>query len=152
MLQGRAVEDEVDALHRPVEPVTIADVADQEAEIPSSGVPLALVELLGLVAPEDTDDTGVELEQAVDEAGADRARTAGHEHATVRQPVEGVDGRASCRGQRGAPSGVTGLDAVRRVPRPESPGRGPHGERYMTSPASEAAAHAGRQDEREHDH
>src|SRR5688572_25230450 len=105
MLQGGAVEDEVDALHRPMEPVTIADVADQEAEILPPGVPLALVELLGLVAPEDSHDACLQFEQALDEAGADRARTAGDEHATVRQLVEGLDGPASCGGQRDPPSG-----------------------------------------------
>ena len=55
------------------------------------GVPLALVELLGLVASEDADDTGLELEQAIDEAGADRARTAGDQDAATPVGLGGGD-------------------------------------------------------------
>ena len=38
VLEGGAVEDDVDPLDRPVEPVAVADVADQEADVgrPSS--------------------------------------------------------------------------------------------------------------------
>ena len=74
------MEDEVDALHRPMETVAVADVADQEAQVAPPGMPLALVELLRLVAAEDADDARLELEQPLDEPGADGARTAGHEH------------------------------------------------------------------------
>ena len=55
------------------------------------GMPLALVELLGLVAAEDAHDARLELQQPLDEAGADRARTAGHEHPPIRQLLERVD-------------------------------------------------------------
>jgi hypothetical protein len=58
-------------------------------------MPLALVELLGLVAPEHPDDARLELEEPLDEARADGPRTAGHEHATTRQVAEGVDGPTS---------------------------------------------------------
>ena len=50
--------------------VAVADVADQEADVATRSEPLALVELLRLVATEDADDRGVGL------AGA--ARRGGH--------------------------------------------------------------------------
>ena len=46
-------------------------------------MPLALVELLRLVAPEDADDRGVGFQEPLDEAGADRSRSPGDEHAAA---------------------------------------------------------------------
>ena len=73
------MEDEVDVLHGPLETVTIADVADQETEITPPGMPLALVELLGLVAAEDADHARLEFQQPFDKSRADGSRSAGHE-------------------------------------------------------------------------
>ena len=125
VLERRAVEDEVDALHRPVEPVTIADVADQEAQVLPPGVPLALVELLGLVAPEDPHDA------------ASRARASarrGGRRSSPNRRSRARDDPPACRGRRwsgllvvvsAAPRpGVTMRDAVRRVPRPRVAGPG----------------------------
>ena len=68
--------------HGAQQPVAVADVADQEADVPAA-MPVALVELLGLVAPEDAHDGRRRLDQMVDQARADRPGTAGDEHATA---------------------------------------------------------------------
>jgi hypothetical protein len=73
------VEDEVDVLHRPLEAVAVADVADQKTEVVSPWMPLALVELLGLVSAKDADNAGVEFQQPFDKSRADRSRSSGDE-------------------------------------------------------------------------
>jgi hypothetical protein len=72
------MEDEVDVLHGPLETVTIADVSDQETQVTPPGMPLALVELLGLVAAEDADHARLELEQPLDKSRADGSGSASH--------------------------------------------------------------------------
>ena len=77
------MEDDVDVLGRPHQPVAVADVADQEADVRTRSEPLTLVELLRLVAPEDAHDRGVGLQEVLDEAGSDRSRSPGDEHAAA---------------------------------------------------------------------
>jgi len=62
------VEDEVDVLHGSKETVAVADIADQETEVAPTGMPLALVELLRLVAAEDADHARFELQQPLDKS------------------------------------------------------------------------------------
>ena len=57
VLQRGAVEDHVDALAGTQQASPIADVADEEANVVAT-VAVTLVELLGLVAPQDADDLG----------------------------------------------------------------------------------------------
>ena len=73
------MEDEVDVLHGPLETVAVADVADQETEVAPPGMPLALVELLRLVAAKDADHARLELQQPLDKSGADGSRSPGDE-------------------------------------------------------------------------
>ena len=101
MLQGGAVEDDVDVLHRASDAVAVADVADEKAQIASPGMHLTLIELLRLVATEDANDGGVEVQQSLHEARADGAGTAGDEHPAAGKHLVGVDGFASCGGRRG---------------------------------------------------
>ena len=58
MLERRAVEHDVDALACAKQPVAVADVADEEAEIGPPGVALTLIELIGLVTTEDATTAG----------------------------------------------------------------------------------------------
>ena len=73
------MEDEVDVLHGSKESVAVADVADQETQVAPPGMPLAVVELLRLVAAEDADHARLELQQPLDESRADGSRSPGHE-------------------------------------------------------------------------
>jgi hypothetical protein len=77
------VEDGVDPLDRPEQAIAVAHVADQEADVPPRAVALPLVELLGLIAPEDAHDLGLESEEMIDEAGTDRAGAAGDQDAAT---------------------------------------------------------------------
>ncbi len=70
VLERRTVEDDVDALARPQHAVAIADVADEEADA-RSGDPVALVELLRLVSPEDTHHVGPVRDEVIDQARSD---------------------------------------------------------------------------------
>jgi hypothetical protein len=72
------MEDEVDVFHGPLETVTVADVADQETEVDPARMPLALVELFGLVATKDADHARLELQQSLDKSRTDRPRSPGH--------------------------------------------------------------------------
>ena len=65
------MEDDVDALAGAQHPVTVADVTDQETN-GAPGNTMALIELLGLVSPEDTNDVGAVRDKVIDEARADR--------------------------------------------------------------------------------
>jgi hypothetical protein len=85
------VEHGVDAVHRPDQAIAIADVADQEPDVGSVAQTLALIELLRLVAAEDPDDLRLETEEMVDEAGPDRARTAGDEDPLAAERCAGGD-------------------------------------------------------------
>ena len=77
------MEDDVDVLGGAQQAIAVADVADQEAHVGPRAEPLALVELLGLITPEDADDARVRFEQLVHEARADRPGAAGDEHAAA---------------------------------------------------------------------
>jgi hypothetical protein len=90
------VEDGVDPVHRPHEPVAVSDVPDEEPDVSPVAQPLALVELLRLVPSEDPDNLGVEPEEVVDEAGADRAGPAGDEDPLAAEAWAGGD-RGSSR-------------------------------------------------------
>ena len=137
VLQRRAVEDDVDPVHRPVEPVAVADVADEEADVAPVVQPLALVELLRLVAAEDPDDRRVALQEPLDEPGADRAGAAGDEDARAAERGAGGDRRSSVWPDAGPrPGGRAGPCRARRVSgdrqghrvryRPVGRPRGPH--------------------------
>jgi hypothetical protein len=89
------VEDDVDPVHRPVEPVAVADVADEEADVAPVLQPLALVELLRLVPAEDPDDRRIALEEPLDEPGADRAGAARDEDSRAAERSAGGDRRSS---------------------------------------------------------
>jgi len=89
------VEDDVDPVHRPVEPVAVADVADEEADVTPVVQALALVELLRLVPAEDPDDRRVVLQEPVDEPGADRAGAARDEDSRAAERGAGGDRRSS---------------------------------------------------------
>ena len=65
------------------QPVAIADVADEEPHVAPRPEPLALVELLGLVATEDPDDVGVRFEDRVHQPRTDGPGPAGDEHAAA---------------------------------------------------------------------
>jgi hypothetical protein len=89
------VEDDVDPVHRPAEPVAVADVADEEADVAPVVQALALVELLGLVPAEDPDDRRVVLQEPLDEPGADRAGAARDEDSRAAERGAGGDRRSS---------------------------------------------------------
>jgi hypothetical protein len=89
------MEDRVDPVHRPEEAVAVADVADEEADVRPVLEPLALVELLRLVAAEDPDDRRVVLDQLVNEAAPDRPGPAGDEDPLAAERRAGGDGRSS---------------------------------------------------------
>jgi hypothetical protein len=72
------MEDEVDVFHRPMETITVADVADEETEVAPPGMPLALVELLCLVPAKDADHTRLELQQPLDQSRADGSGSSSH--------------------------------------------------------------------------
>jgi len=75
------VEDHIDAFHRAGEAIPVAHVADQEPDIRPIAVVLTLVELLGLIPAEDSNDLRFESKQVIDEPGSDRPRTSGDEDA-----------------------------------------------------------------------
>jgi hypothetical protein len=99
------VEDDVDPVHRPVEPVPIPDVADEEADVAPVVQALALVELLRLVPAEDPDDRRIVLQEPLDEPGADRAGAAGDEDSRAAERGAGGDRRSSV-GRTRAPGGA----------------------------------------------
>jgi len=104
MLERGAVEDEVDALHRAAEAVPIADVTDEKSNVAPSGVPLTLVELLRLVAAEDTHHSRLEFQKPLYEARSDRSGATRDEHATTAKCLEhvGVASISSVRSGRGS--------------------------------------------------
>jgi hypothetical protein len=61
------VEHDVDALAGAQHPVTVAHVADQEADVRSRDT-MALVELLGLITAEDANHIGAAGEEMIDQA------------------------------------------------------------------------------------
>jgi hypothetical protein len=71
VLQGGAVEDDVDVLRRAQQPVAVPDVTDEEADLWPAADLLPLVELLRLVPAQDADDGRLGGEQLADEVGAD---------------------------------------------------------------------------------
>ena len=81
VLQRSAVEDDVDVLGGAHQPIAIADVAHEEADVAAAAEQLALVELLGLVAAENADDGRPRGEELSHEVRAHGPGAAGHENA-----------------------------------------------------------------------
>jgi hypothetical protein len=105
LLEGRGVDDEVDAMERAVKSVAIADVTDEEPQAPFVGVALLHLELLQLVPTEDDDPSDVRLlEDGAHEAFAKGARPARDEDGSA---VEDAHGRADSyrRDPRSTPRG-----------------------------------------------
>jgi hypothetical protein len=107
------MEDGVDPVHGPDEAIPVADVTDQEPDVAPIAEALALVELLRLVPPEDPHDFRLEPEEVVDQARADRARTAGDQDSLPAEGDAGSDRESSSGIRRMCPA-ATGLDG--RIP------------------------------------
>src|SRR5947199_6261852 len=86
------MEDGIDVLRRARQAGAVAHVAHEEPHVRTRAQPLALVEVLRLVAPEDSDDLGARRDQRVDERRADGAGAAGDEHAAPAYRLEVLDG------------------------------------------------------------
>src|SRR5665647_3085886 len=81
LLESGRVDDVVDAVHGPVEPVQVADVAQEPAQAGVIVEPLAAFVLLELVTAEDDDASGVVVvQELLNEGFAERSRPAGDEN------------------------------------------------------------------------
>jgi hypothetical protein len=98
------VEDHVDAFAGAEQAVPVADVPDQEPQVPVA-MPMALVELLCLVAPEDADDLRVERQEVVDQPPPDRPGASGDEDASPAKVRRTGDDGSSCGAGRRRPAG-----------------------------------------------
>ena len=61
-----------------METITVADIADEKTEVAPPGMPLALLELLRLVAAKDADHARLELQEPLDQSRADGSGSSSH--------------------------------------------------------------------------